>query len=285
MPSVRYIGKVCERHPQLMGERRNGNCPSCMRERARDPEYRKRQRATPAHRRKVRKWREANWECFSEAKVARNAALRAKSKEIALSPNRHWGRACRKHPELKGERYLQSKNCVGCAREHQSERSRTPEYRARKSARAKTLEARASRRDQYHCDKERIRDRRLTDEFRAKKREYHCRPETRDRLRDYRAANVAARNALKRNAVVGDAQQINRAYAALLRTAKRLGMTIDHVVPIAGCRVCGKRGMHVQSNWQLLMGSQNSSKGNRCQACWEGDKLPKSLSNERCTQC
>jgi hypothetical protein len=51
-----------------------------MRERARDPEYRKRQRATPAHRQKVRKWREANWERFSETKVARNAALRATSK-------------------------------------------------------------------------------------------------------------------------------------------------------------------------------------------------------------
>jgi ribose transport system permease protein len=29
----RYIGKVCAKHPELKGERRNGNCPACQRER------------------------------------------------------------------------------------------------------------------------------------------------------------------------------------------------------------------------------------------------------------
>lgn len=77
---ARYFGKLCAKHAELQGLRRNGNCPSCMRERARDPEYRRRHRATPAHRRKVHKWREANWVHFSRVKVARNAALRATSK-------------------------------------------------------------------------------------------------------------------------------------------------------------------------------------------------------------
>lgn len=165
MPSVRYIGKVCERHPQLMGERRNGNCPACMRERARDPDYRKRQRATPAHRRKVGKWREANWERFSETKVARNAALRATSK-----------------------------------------------------------------------------------------------------------------------GAMGDSPTVRRAYVAFARKAKALGLVCDHVVPLVPCRVCGEQGRHEPSNWQMLTSAQNSSKGNRCDACWR-DTLPKSLSNERQVRC
>lgn len=80
---ARYIGKVCTRHPQLMGQRRNGNCPECMRERAREPSYRARHRALKdpsVARRATNKWREANWEHFSETKVARNAALRATGK-------------------------------------------------------------------------------------------------------------------------------------------------------------------------------------------------------------
>jgi hypothetical protein len=66
-----------------MGERRNGNCPECMRERARVPAYRARHRALKdpsVARRATDKWREANWERFSETKVARNAALRATGK-------------------------------------------------------------------------------------------------------------------------------------------------------------------------------------------------------------
>jgi hypothetical protein len=79
---MRYFGKICERHPELSGERRNGNCPACQRERPRanikpSPEV---------QRRKVRKWRAANWQRFSEGKLARNAALRAKAKGAGDTP-------------------------------------------------------------------------------------------------------------------------------------------------------------------------------------------------------
>ena len=77
---TRYIGKVCNRHPELMGERRNGNCPSFMRDRSRDPNRPRAAKDPAVARRATIKWREANKEHFSEVKVARNAALRATSK-------------------------------------------------------------------------------------------------------------------------------------------------------------------------------------------------------------
>jgi len=137
----RYFGKVCTRHPELNGERRNGNCLACQRERGG-----KRSKPSPeVQRRKVRKWRAANAEHFRDTKLARNAALRA---------------GVRNSPENR------------------------------------------------------------------------------------------------------------RAWIALSRKARRLGKVIDHMTPVKGCKVCGKRGMHEPSNWGLLTQSQNSSKGNRCMKCW-----------------
>jgi hypothetical protein len=80
--ATRYTGKRCRRHPELGGERRNGNCPACQRERPRV----KRKPDPEVQRRKVRKWRIANWERFSEGKLARNAALRAKAKGAGDTP-------------------------------------------------------------------------------------------------------------------------------------------------------------------------------------------------------
>ncbi len=150
-----YIGKICERHPELNGQRRNANCPACERERKRRPEYReghRKLRKPDVHRKAVRKWRAANRERYVAGALARKAVRRAR---------------------LRG-----------------------------------TL--------------------------------------------DY------------------DAAARRRAFAELTQEAKRLGMTVDHIVPLAPCRVCGAQGAHEERNWQLLTPSQNSSKGNRCQRCWGG---------------
>jgi hypothetical protein len=56
----RYIGKICDLHPELGGERRNGNCPRCQRERIRAKPPR------DVQRRKVRKWRSANRDRYLE---------------------------------------------------------------------------------------------------------------------------------------------------------------------------------------------------------------------------
>ena len=71
----RYIGKICDRHPELDGERRKGNCPACQRERV---------RSTPSRdvqRRKVRKWRAANRDRYPAGPHARSAVRRARKKK------------------------------------------------------------------------------------------------------------------------------------------------------------------------------------------------------------
>ena len=50
------------------------------------------------------------------------------------------------------------------------------------------------------------------------------------------------------------------------------GMQVDHVVPLAPCRDCGAKGQHTAWNLQLLTPLDNSSKGNRCQKCWDEEK-------------
>lgn len=50
------------------------------------------------------------------------------------------------------------------------------------------------------------------------------------------------------------------AIAAIYKEAGRLGMEVDHVIPLQGKLVCG---LHVENNLQLLTKSENSAKGNR----------------------
>jgi hypothetical protein len=149
-----YIGKVCAKHPELGGQRRNGNCPQCQREKPRRKTTREERRARiladpEAHRARIKRWREKNYERFVTVKMARNAVRRARKSDA------------------------------------------TPE----------------------------------------------------------------------------DTPEVRRAWAALSIEAKKLGMTIDHIVPIADCRVCGAKGMHEPSNWQLLPPRANEAKGNRCPGC------------------
>jgi hypothetical protein len=60
--------------------------------------------------------------------------------------------------------------------------------------------------------------------------------------------------------------------AAFFTRAKREGVTVDHIVPIAGCRCCGAQGLHVPWNMQLLTPAENASKNNRCQDCYDLDR-------------
>lgn len=134
------------------------------------------------------------------------------------------GQVCARHPELNGQR--RNGNCPACQRE----RVRTKP--SREVQRRKVKKWRAANREQY--------------------------------LAGAKARTQRARARLKA-ATVGD---VTRLFRALKRRAKRLGLTVDHIIPLAGCRVCGSRGSHEPGNWQMITGNENSSKGNRCNVCW-----------------
>jgi hypothetical protein len=47
-----------------------------------------------------------------------------------------------------------------------------------------------------------------------------------------------------------------RQFAILSREARKLGMVVDHVVPLAPCRDCVAKGDHAPWNWQMLTAKQ-----------------------------
>ena len=93
----------------------------------------------------------------------------------------------------------------------------------------------------------------------------------RSQTSDVRKANAAAadhRRRVRFKDAISRAKATERAWRALKSDAKRLGMTVDHRIPLAGCRVCKRKGLHIESNWALLPKPVNSSKGNRCMDCY-----------------
>lgn len=148
----------------------------------------------------------------------------------ALGLKRYIGTICPEHPELKGERRTASGNCLKC-----------------KQA--------AIRR--WNKDNPEVHRRKVT--------------KWRDANREQYLSSALTRNAIRRartKSATGDCQWIRYEYGVLSREARERSLTIDHIVPLAGCRVCGAKGDHAPWNWQLLTSADNASKGNRCHHCW-----------------
>ena len=140
-------------------------------------------------------------------------------------PTRYFGKICEAHPELGGERRSVNRHCVAC----HSERVQT--YRAAGHGKEQRQEYLAGYKQS------------------AKYKEY-----------------MATRHPNRAKARKSVVQQQTPAWAdksgilAIYKEAKRLGLTVDHVVPLRGANVCG---LHVPENLQLLSKSLNSSKGNQ----------------------
>jgi hypothetical protein len=237
MRTKRYQGRTCHKHPELRGERWRSSrrCTGCARDAHHSAAYRQGERARrlkPERREALREYRLSS----DVAKDNRNAAKErrcARIKERRKQGPTYIGGLCARHPEEKGNRQVCG-TCIACHRES-----------CRKSQRS-----------------ERHRARRRTPEYRAKRMSSEV---------DYwnRKATAHSRRARKQGAIPADnLDAINREFKRLKREARKIGMTIDHIVPLAPCRVCGARGLHIQSNWAMLPNELNASKGNRCMSCW-----------------
>jgi hypothetical protein len=250
-----YRGKVCAKHPDLAGLRRASNrkCVGCKRDRDRTP------RGRELLRERQRRYRAA----FKE---------RQDGKTYSGSPCATCGTS---------ERYTSNRACVHCygvARERM--RKLRPETTFIGAVCPKHPEAGGVRRSRrggvcVECNRERMRG----DSFTAATERW--RENNPERFRVVRHARTMLRRARKKSATEASAE-LRQVMIELSREAKRFGLTIDHSVPLAGCRVCGAQGRHEVDNLHLMSPSDNSSKGNRCMTCWalEANRRHDSLTHE-----
>lgn len=205
---------------------------------------------------------------------------------LAAGAGHYAGKRCRRHPELNGLRRTKGGNCPACVTTNKLRWQLDHPDEHRKRMRVRKRLARAADPDRY---RERRRSRRNNPEFRERQRQRKSEPrylaQRRERYltdKGQRKARAAKRRATKVQAVpVGaDVRAIDCAYAKLAARAQRLGLTVDHIVPLQPCRVCKRRGAHAPGNWQLLTQSMNSRKGNRCQRCARRDMLSRALPGE-----
>ena len=196
---------------------------------------------------------------------------------LEKSPTRYFGKVCEKHPELNGERRLSNRSCVACSREAVHERQR----KKREARDEQFLEMRRRHvRESYYKDHDKSKE--LGKKNAAAYRERH--PEylerQNDRLKQLRTerpdafqryertkyerhfAKIVQRVRLrelalqKRTPTWANREAIDAIYAE----ARRMNMTVDHIVPLRGKTVSG---LHVENNLQLLTREENARKGNR----------------------
>ncbi len=95
---MNHLGKICGKHPELMGERSSvsRNCVECRRE------YMK---AYMAGLREDKAY---------VKKQGIKSREKANSKIVSGGSDRYTGKICDKHPELEGERMLKNRQCREC---------------------------------------------------------------------------------------------------------------------------------------------------------------------------
>jgi hypothetical protein len=176
------------------------------------------------------------------------------------------GRICAKHPNGAGLRYAKRHACWFCSREWaQKWVSKDPAF-----ARA-VFQASAQRFRDNHVEQERARSRKRhhADPAKAARKMAHWRENNRDKARaadrNWRVANPdrvrEIKNGRRKECQSPNLGAENRArIKAIYAAADRLGLEVDHVVPMQHKLVCG---LHVWHNLQLLDLQHNRAKGNR----------------------
>jgi len=150
---------------------------------------------------------------------------------------------CVKHPEFNGERYSHNRCCVKCVSESNIKRAKEryhqdPEYRSKVIAAA--VEYGKSDVDGRRC--------RANRSYSKNKSSYRARRLSYGRVR---------RHGLTRAQLPWvDASKLSAVYAE----AQKLGMSVDHIVPLVHPLVCG---LHVPWNLRIIPLRENLSKGNK----------------------
>jgi len=202
-----------------------------------------------------------------------------RSFEIALSRadaiagrlTSYHGKPCSKHGTT--ARSLRSSQCLECKKEYSARylREHPDRVRATKNrCRNNKPDAYNAKQDEWRQNNPEKRSAILARhhfKHREKRLAYN---RERRRLRPELAAAVFAKrrarklNALPRWLTAEDVTSIKEIY----RKAKQTRLSVDHIIPLAGCRICKAHGLEVPWNMQLLTLSENREKGRRCNECW-----------------
>lgn len=232
-----YHGRPCRTHGTTVRRLSSGECPTCVTERAAAwcAENKERRAA------KKVEWNEKNAEKMRDCYRQYHEVHRKEKNKLS----RDWHHANRERAIARGSTWQKA----------------NPEKR--REIRRRYYE---NNRDKVIAYNERWRKANPEKSLETTKRWQRANPEK-------VTATGAVRRARKRLVVPPWLSREHRAeIVKLFARARREGVSVDHIIPIAGCRVCGAQGLHVPWNMRLIPDAENSSKGNRCQECWFEEK-------------